>query len=98
MVRFRRDTVAGRGVFVRELTIGVVGLGALGAVGFVGYSRPETAETRSIRGTSLSLPIVRQIVQLREGKVWATSESGQGSVFHVQLPLLEAAAQSPLTA
>jgi hypothetical protein len=91
MVRFRRDTVAGRGVFVRELTIGVVGLGALGAVGFVGYSR-------SIRGTSLSLPIVRQIVQLREGKVWATSESGQGSVFHVQLPLLEAAAQSPLTA
>jgi signal transduction histidine kinase len=56
------------------------------------YSRVETTETRSIQGTGLGLPIVRQIVQLCEGKVWATSESGQGSVFHVQLPLVEPAA------
>jgi len=59
------------------------------------YSRVETAETRSIQGTGLGLPIVRQIVQLCEGKVWATSESGQGSVFHVQLPFVEAAATAP---
>ena len=57
------------------------------------YSRLETTETRAIQGTGLGLPIVRQIVQMCEGKVWATSESGQGSVFHVQLPLLEATAQ-----
>jgi signal transduction histidine kinase len=54
------------------------------------YSRVETAETRSIQGTGLGLPIVRQIVQLCKGRVWATSESGQGSVFHVELPLLGA--------
>jgi signal transduction histidine kinase len=61
---------------------------------FERYSRIETTETRTIKGTGLGLPIVRQIVQLSNGKVWATSESGQGSVFHVQLPLMEAAARS----
>ena len=62
------------------------------------YSRVETAETRVIQGTGLGLPIVRQIVQLCGGKVWATSEPGHGSVFHVQLPLLEAATPAPLAA
>jgi signal transduction histidine kinase len=62
------------------------------------YSRVETAETRVIQGTGLGLPIVRQIVQLCGGKVWATSESGHGSVFHVQLPLLEGATPAPLAA
>jgi len=62
------------------------------------YSRIETTETRAIQGTGLGLPIVRQIVQLSEGKVWATSEVGQGSVLHVQLPLPEAAALAPIAA
>jgi signal transduction histidine kinase len=57
------------------------------------YSRVETVETRNIQGTGLGLPIVRQIVQLCEGKVWATSEAGRGSVFHVQLPLADIAAR-----
>jgi signal transduction histidine kinase len=60
---------------------------------FERYSRIETAETRTIKGTGLGLPIVRQIVHLSDGKVWATSEPGQGSVFHVQLPLVEVAAR-----
>ena len=62
------------------------------------YSRVETTETRSIQGTGLGLPIVRQIVQLCGGKVWATSDSGLGSVFHVQLPFLEPAAPAPIAA
>jgi signal transduction histidine kinase len=62
------------------------------------YARVQTTETRGIQGTGLGLPIVRQIVQLSEGKVWATSELGQGSVLHVQLPLVEATSLSPLTA
>jgi len=65
---------------------------------FERYSRVETAETRGIQGIGLGLPIVRQIVLLSRGKVWATSESGQGSVFHVQLPLLEARSPVPLAA
>jgi signal transduction histidine kinase len=64
---------------------------------FERYSRVETIEARSISGTGLGLPIVRQIVQLCEGKVWATSESGQGAVLHVELPLLESTT-APLAA
>ncbi|MEK6207692.1 MAG: HAMP domain-containing sensor histidine kinase [Chloroflexota bacterium] len=65
---------------------------------FERYSRVQTTETRAISGTGLGLPIVRLIVQLCDGKVWATSEAGQGSVLHVQLPLREAAVAAPLAA
>jgi signal transduction histidine kinase len=70
---------------VRDYGIGIPA-GQLEKI-FERYSRIETSATQSIQGTGLGLPIVRQIVQLFEGRVWATSESGQGSVFHVQLPL-----------
>jgi signal transduction histidine kinase len=51
------------------------------------YSRIETDKTRGIQGTGLGLPIVRQIVTMHGGKVWAESEVGRGSTFHVVLPL-----------
>ncbi|MDQ2912743.1 MAG: ATP-binding protein [Chloroflexota bacterium] len=56
---------------------------------FERYSRVQTTPTRSIQGTGLGLPIVRQIVQLSGGKVWATSESGEGSVLHACTLLLD---------
>jgi signal transduction histidine kinase len=92
-------TVRGEGTVT--LTVGDHGMGIPAAQLekiFDRYSRVETAETRVIQGTGLGLPIVRQIVQLCGGKVWATSEPGHGSVFHVQLPLLEAATPAPLAA
>jgi two-component system sensor histidine kinase PilS (NtrC family) len=36
-------------------------------------------------GTGLGLAIVYQIVQAHEGKVWARSKVGQGSVFVLKL-------------
>ncbi|HLQ05673.1 MAG TPA: ATP-binding protein [Verrucomicrobiae bacterium] len=51
------------------------------------YSRIETDKTRGIQGTGLGLPIVRQIVTMHGGKVWAESMIGRGSTFHVVLPL-----------
>ena len=62
---------------------------------FERYSRIESMATHTIQGTGLGLPIVRQILQLYQGKVWATSEPGKGSVFHVQLPLVASAAPAP---
>lgn len=51
------------------------------------YTRVESDRTRGIQGTGLGLPIVRQIVTMHGGRVWAESEIGRGSVFHVLLPL-----------
>lgn len=43
-------------------------------------------------GTGLGLSIVQGIVQAHDGKIWVESEYGQGSTFHVQLPLASDAA------
>jgi signal transduction histidine kinase len=60
---------------------------------FERYSRVDSQATRDIQGTGLGLPIVRQIVGLHGGRVWAESELGRGSVFHVVLPLAGAGAR-----
>jgi signal transduction histidine kinase len=76
---------------VRDEGLGIP-LDALETI-FERYSRVDSVATKDIQGTGLGLPIVRQIVHLHGGKVWAESELGRGSVFHVVLPLAGAGAQ-----
>ena len=52
------------------------------------YSRAEGSALRYIKGSGVGLSIVRQIVQLHGGKVWAESTVGLGSTFHFVLPLI----------
>jgi signal transduction histidine kinase len=76
-------------ITIRDHGIGIPS-GALETI-FERYGRVESIATRQIKGTGLGLPIVRQIVQLHGGEVWAESSVGEGSVFHVRLPRGEAA-------
>ena len=72
-------------IIVRDQGIGIPA-NSLDAI-FAPYSRIYAAKTRYIQGTSLGLAIVQQIVLMHKGRIWAESKMGQGSVFHVMLPM-----------
>jgi PAS domain S-box-containing protein len=72
-------------LWVRDQGLGIPA-DALESV-FERYARLETDRHRTIRGTGLGLPIVRQIVELHGGRIWVESTPGAGSIFHVTLPV-----------
>lgn len=70
---------------VRDQGVGIAPK-ELGSV-FERFRQARTDATRYLPGTGLGLPIVRQIIELHGGRVWVESVLGQGSTFHVTLPL-----------
>ena len=43
--------------------------------------------TRGIGGTGLGLYICRELVRRFDGRIWVDSREGEGSTFHVELPV-----------
>ncbi len=54
---------------------------------FEKFYRGTNREALTQRGTGLGLAIVKSIAERHGGKVWVESELGQGSIFHLQIPL-----------
>ena len=53
---------------------------------FTKFFRVDSPEARGIRGTGLGLALVKQLVELQAGSVWAESVLGQGSTFYFSVP------------
>ena len=54
---------------------------------FTRFTQGDETEMRKFGGTGLGLSIAKQLVELMGGRIWAESELGKGSTFHIKLPL-----------
>ncbi len=53
------------------------------------YERVEREDIKNIPGTGLGLFLIKSLVELHDGTISASSDSGRGSVFTVILPVVE---------
>jgi signal transduction histidine kinase len=51
------------------------------------FAQVDTSATRKYEGTGIGLALVRELVTLHGGRVWATSEGlGRGAEMHIRIP------------
>ncbi len=73
---------------VRDTGIGIAP-NRLAAI-FEPFTQADASMTRRYGGTGLGTTISKQIVELMGGRIWADSAPGEGTSFHVLLPLAPA--------
>ena len=75
---------------VRDTGIGIPP-GRMGRL-FESFSQVDASTTRRYGGTGLGLAISKRLVELMGGRMWAESEEGEGSAFHIEFTAREAKA------
>lgn len=58
------------------------------------YEQADRPKGEPTVGTGLGLTISRQLVEIMGGEIWAESELGNGSTFHINLPLAPTGAET----
>ena len=62
---------------------------------FEAYTQADKSIARRFGGTGLGMTITKEIIELMGGSISLRSESGQGTVFALTLPIKDKEAQSP---
>ena len=50
------------------------------------FEKPEGEPAKSLKGSVFNLPVIKNIIEMHRGEIWAESEPGKGARFILTLP------------
>ena len=92
------DPLAGADSFFVRISVRDTGIGVPAAKMdrlFKSFTQVDSSTTRQFGGTGLGLAICKRLAELMGGRVWAESEAGKGSTFHLVIRAQPARTESP---